>query len=151
MITDFERIVEITPAYDRRNPDANKNYGIHGCDLRMVLKGPLGAVQFVVYTNWHLPNVQRELDERLACDPSRVAIRVHGPMGADAGYHSYEPRYEGQTPMEDCPYLGGKPCYYDASGLLAEEWLNVLREGGSDAIWKKLEEWYHEQLVTADA
>jgi hypothetical protein len=33
----FERIVTMNPAYDKRNADPSKNYGIHGVDLRMVL------------------------------------------------------------------------------------------------------------------
>lgn len=47
----MERITEITPAWDKRDPDPKKNYGIHGCELRMYLKGELGTVQFIVYTN----------------------------------------------------------------------------------------------------
>ena len=43
--------------------------------------------------------------------------------------------------MKDCPYIG-KPCYYDGSGLRAEEWEKVWLEKGADAIWALLEkEW----------
>ena len=38
-----ERITKIYPAWDRRDPNPSKNYGIHGAELRMVLKGELGA------------------------------------------------------------------------------------------------------------
>ncbi len=50
-MTDFERIVQIVPAYDRRDPDPKKNYGIHNAELRMILKGPHGVVQFVCSTS----------------------------------------------------------------------------------------------------
>jgi hypothetical protein len=83
----MERIVEFNPAYDKRDSDPSKNYGIHGVNLRMILKGTKGAIQFVVYTNWHLPHVQAELDRR------HDHILCH-PMPADLGYHSPTPRYE---------------------------------------------------------
>jgi hypothetical protein len=57
----MERIVEMLPAWDKRDADSSKNYGIHGVELRMVLKGEEGAVQFVLYTNWHLPHVTDSL------------------------------------------------------------------------------------------
>ena len=59
-----ERITKIYPAWDRRDPNPSKDYGIHGAELRMVLKGELGATQFVLYTNWHLPHVTEELLHR---------------------------------------------------------------------------------------
>lgn len=38
-----ERIVEFTPAFDKRSSDPSKDYGIHGVDMRMVLKGVTAA------------------------------------------------------------------------------------------------------------
>lgn len=46
---DRTRLVEWTPAYDKQ-----PKYGIHGMELRFVLKGPEGATQFLLYTNWLL-------------------------------------------------------------------------------------------------
>ena len=60
----MERIVEFNPAYDERN-NPKGNYGIHGVNLRMMLKGDSGVVQFVLYTNWHLPHVQDELESKM--------------------------------------------------------------------------------------
>ena len=42
----MEREIKFLPAYDERN-NPKGNYGIHGVDLRMYLKGELGTVQFV--------------------------------------------------------------------------------------------------------
>ena len=133
----LERITKFSPAFDRRDPDPNKNYGIHGVDLRMIVKGEHGAVQFVLYTEWMLPHVQDEMDCRNP--PYRPR-----PVPADLGYHAHKPQYDGQEPSQrSCQYLDGAPCYYDGSGLQAIEVFKMLLSGGSDAVWKFLEERYH--------
>lgn len=126
----MEKIITFYPAYDKRSTDPKKNYGVHGVDLRMVLKGELGAVQFMLYTNWHLPHIEGRIDK---------------PLPADLGYHSFKPMYEGQEAIrKECEFLGGKPCYYDGSTLNAERIYNVLLESGSDGVWKELESFYVE-------
>ena len=139
--TQFERIVEIMPAYDKRDPNPMKNYGIHCVELRMVLRGPKGATQFVLYTGWNLPHVQKELDTRSAY--ARLHSRPEYPMPADLGYHSPTPRWEGQTASE-CSLLPGGVCYYGGSGLNAERIYQVLLERGSDGVWSELENYYRE-------
>lgn len=133
----MERIIEFSPAYDKR-----PKYGIHGVELRMVLKGPEGAVQFLLYTNWHLAHVQKELDEWV--DSHYPHLSCH-PLPADLGYHSPVPRFEGHALINDdpCPYLDGKPCYYDGSGLNAKQIYKVLVEEGGEAVWRELEYFYH--------
>lgn len=97
------------------------------------------------------------------------------PMAADLGYHSRVPMYEGQPAMgaiktdikmddtkegiekfnitttetmkyTPCEYLDGEPCYYDGSSLNAVDVMKILIEQGSEAVWKYLEECYHEQF-----
>lgn len=146
----MEKIVEFAPAFDKRNPDPSKNYGIHGVELRMILKGDKGAVQFVLYTNWHLPHVQQELVTK--CHRQGGPSLIGGspwcsnePMPADLGYHSPIPRYDGQgICTESCGYLDGKPCYYDGSGLNAKKVYEVLLEKGSDGVWEYLQDFYDE-------
>lgn len=134
----MERIIEISPAFDKRHKDPSKDYGIHACDLRMVLKGELGAMQFVLYTGWYLPHVVEELSRKGG---------LLKPLPADVGYHSPKPMYDGQEAIQDeCPYLDGKPCYYDGSGLYADTAFKVLLKGGSDALWKFLEKEYVERF-----
>ena len=139
----MERKIDISPAWAKRE----KGCGIHGCEMRFVLMGKLGAVQFLVFTNWHLPEVQDELLDRPS-DKSHVEekFRIHAlfsPMPADLGYHSPKPKYDGQeSTSEKCPYLDGKPCYYDGSGLNAEPVYEILVREGSDGVWKRLEEYY---------
>jgi hypothetical protein len=134
----LERIVEITPAFDKRDQDPRKDRGVHGCELRMLLKGPEGAVQFVLFTGWYLPGV-------IEWWKSRGLDTTQAAMPADLGYHSRVPMYEGQNAiMESCPYLDGAPCYYDGSSLNAEGVFQLLLEGGSDAVWSRLEEFYED-------
>ena len=164
----MEKITNISPAFDRRDPDPSKNYGIHGCDLRMILKGELGAVQFVLSTNWMLPSVR---EESLA-NPKSISYKEHypftfvqEPMPVDIGYHSPTPLYEDQLPIgqrpkydddfnqigvtgepSPCEYLDGKPCYYDGSSLGSIPIWELLLKEGSDGVWKYLEEYYVERF-----
>ena len=140
----FKREVRFYPAFDKRHSDPKKNSGIHGVNLTFYLHGSKGVIQFVIYTNWHLPHVQAELDARPPY--SNNPYLYHSPIPADIGYHSPTPRYEGHTPMkDDCSILGGK-CYYDGSTLMAEDVFKVLVEGGDEALWKELEERYRNML-----
>ena len=143
----FERIVECEPAYDRRNPDSSKDYGIGAVRIRFVLKGPKGSVQFLIGTDWYLPAIQPEIDAKdRAWDRANPPIRHRvRPNGWDVGYHSPRPRYKGQNPMDGkCEYVQGGKCYYDGSGLRADEWVkDILLPQGSDGVWKALETEYH--------
>lgn len=141
---ELERIVTMRPAFHRVHEDPKKNYGVGSVSLRMVLKGPLGAVQFLLLTNWYLPQTHawwgsRGIKPGLECVP------------ADKGYHWTTPQYEGQEPM-DCDLLPGGKCYYDGSGLNADELYQVLLKEGSDGVWRELEEFYHDMAARkADA
>jgi hypothetical protein len=144
-MNDFERIVRMSPAFDKRHSDPSKNYGIHGVELRMVLKGPKGATQFVLYTNWQLPHVTQETLDK-AGKRDRISLEaLFLPNPADLGYHWKSPRYEGQGPIQQsCEYCDGKPCYYDGSGLNAERIYDILLREGSDGVWRELEKFYRE-------
>ena len=131
----FERIVDIEPVFDKRDPDPSRNYGICACRMRMVLKGPNGAVQFLLFTGWYLP---QNVDETFANSLCK-------PIPADLGYHSYKPMYDEHEPIDEhCKYLNGQKCYYEGSGLAAEKVFDILLKEGSDGVWKYLEEYYEE-------
>ena len=139
-MTDFTRTVRWTPAFDRRDPDPKKNYGIHGVEILWALRGPHGAVQFQLYTNWQLPHVHKERGRGLCGE-----FCMNLPMPADLGYHSPVPHYEGQTATtESCEVLDGKPCYCGGSTRNAETPFDVLVSEGEDALWKYLENYYAE-------
>jgi hypothetical protein len=133
-VEELRKQVDFSPAFDRRDPNPSKNYGIHGVDMRMYLIGDSGAVQFVLFTNWYLPHVQDELIAR---------GRLTGPVPADLGYHSKRPMYEGHETSGDCNVIGCN-CYYDGSGLNAERIMDVLLREGGDAVWRELKAYYED-------
>ena len=135
----FERIMTMSAAFDKRHIDPKKNYGIHGVEIRMVLKGPLGATQFLLFTGWQLPHVTQELMLKHHT-ASRCCFE---PNPADKGYHWSTPQYEGQE-AHDCDLLPEGKCYYDGSSLNADDTFKALLEKGSDGVWAELEELYRD-------
>lgn len=145
----LERRVLFKPAYDKRG----SGYGIHGVEMIFLLSGPKGAIQFVVFTHWHLPHVAKEMRENASNWNASVIECLFQPMAADMGYHSPRPMYEDQSPIsESCPYVpGGGKCYYDGSSLNAEPIFNLLVREGDEAVWKQLEGEYSARFEIAEA
>lgn len=139
----LKREITFSPAYDH----TEKRGGVHGVDLRFVLKGEQGAVQFVLFTNWHLPQVQERLDKDIYGEFPHLSCH---PMPADLGYHSPVPRYEDQWCRESCEYLDGKPCYCDGSELNAIDVYGVLVTKGSEGVWEYLAKYYAEVFETKE-
>jgi len=133
----FKREVKFLPAFDRRHKDPKKNYGIHGVELCFYLTGDKGVVQFILYTNWNLPHIDTQ-------DWPEI---IKKPMPADLGCHSPKPMYEDQFSTDDCRLLPGKTCYYDGSTLSADKAYKVLISGGSEGLWKFLEDYYKDVFV----
>jgi hypothetical protein len=139
----FTREITFDPAFDKRDPDPKKNYGIHGVTMRAILKGEHGAVQFVLYTNWQLPHVTAEKFQREYEPINGDPHWMERPQPSDLGYHSPVPRYDGQAETSDCcDYLDGKPCYYDGSSLNAKPVFDRLLAEGSKGLWEALEAYY---------
>lgn len=139
----FERITKVSLPYDRRHSDDKKNYGIGGFRIWHVLKGPKGAVQFMYGVGAYLPHLTPEYY-------AKGLNLEHGKIsGWDVGYHAYKPQYEDQKPMGECDILGCE-CYYDGSGLRADDWVNeifsIVGEDPSKRLWEKLEEEYELQF-----
>lgn len=147
----MEKIVNFHPAYDKRDDDPSKDYGIGSVTIRFVLKGKRGAVQILLGTNWYLPETIKEyktegIKGRIVnlLDKENDCSGIHG---WDIGYHSPKPMYERQEPIaDDCPYVEGGKCYYDGSGLRAKDIPEMLVRKGSDTIWKILEEEYKDRF-----
>ena len=138
----LERIFEVDPAFDKRNSDPEKDRGIHGSTMRFIVKGNEGAVQFVIYTNWHLLHVQKELIE--SCQTSINKFCLLQPMPIDIGYHSPKPMYDEQICIKkSCKYIDEKPCYYSGSMLNSEKYFNIMVSEGSEKLWESLEEYYN--------
>lgn len=133
----MKKEIKFLPAFDRCHDDPKKNYGIHGVELCFYLTGKKGAVQFILYTNWHLPHIETESFPDIC----------KKPLPADLGYHSPKPMFEDQWSTDDCRLLPGKTCYYDGSTLSANDAYKVLLSGGSDGLWKFLEDYYNETFT----
>ena len=151
-MTELIKKIEFYPAYDKRHENPNKNYGIHGVNIKWLLIGEEVATQFLIFTNWNLKDVQDELVtkslNRIRQGAGKFYIEMMLPMPADVGYHSSFPTYEGQESFtSECEYLGGKPCYYDGSGLQAEELYWQFVEHGEDAIWDWLQAEYDSLML----
>jgi len=71
------------------------------------------------------------------------------PSGWDLGYHAYEAQYEGQDPHSDCHLLGCE-CFYDGSGLQADEMIEGFLAGGTEWLWPKLAEVYRARFDGAE-
>ncbi len=99
------------------------------CQLRFLLKGERGAVQFCVLTGWGMKDVPESLRELF-------------PMPSDLGYHSIDPRHEKDDPMK-CDVLEKGECHYDGSTLNAEPVFKILLAEGHEGVWKKLTDYYH--------
>lgn len=147
MGADLVRSISFDPAYDRTHTDPKKNYGIHGVAIRFILKGDLGAVQFVLSTSWQLPEVTQRLMRRpyepIGDDPHWM----ERPRASDLGYHSPTPRYEGQTDMGRECHILGVPCFYDGSTLNAQPVFERLLREGDAGVWAALEEYYTRTFV----
>ena len=124
-VNGFTRRIEFTPAYDRR--DSGK---IASVNMRFLLIGDDGAVQFTLSTGWHLKHVVKE----------------HEPCGAycfnkslplDLSYDSKKPirDWQKEPTFTDCDIMGGD-CY------TAIKVFDILCEHGEGALWKKLENYY---------
>lgn len=148
----FERRIEMSPSFDKRSED----HGIGAVRIWFYLIGPKGAVQWQIGTNWYVPSAQEHLR---SLPPSIINSLENGlgggryqPQAWDLGFHAREPRYyqDKDSPThEHCDVLDG-PCWYDGSSLNAEPLIQPFLEGGSEAVWKKLAQYYHEVFETED-
>jgi len=139
----FKKKIQIRPAYDRRDSNPDKNYGISGCDMLFTLIGEKGAVTFLLFTGWQLPHVVEEYE-------LKYPTHAFKPIAADIGYHSPIAIYEGQEPSHDeCKYLGVH-CYYDGSGMNADEFFLELLYKDSKGLCKKMKKYYLEVFEGKD-
>lgn len=138
----FTGWVEFWPSRNWIRTEPSKNYGITTMRGVFYLKGPKGAIQFMIGTEWGVQSVR----DHLAKFPMRDRDSYQKPTGWDLGYHSHEPMYEGQDKMgDDCDVTGGV-CYYDGSGLNADAMVEGFMAGGTEWLWPKLVEVYRNRF-----
>ncbi len=137
----FTRQVEFVAAFDKTDETPSK--GIHGVEMHANLIGPAGAINFVVYTNWHLPETQKRIDAKPP-EP-RFPYLFHKPQPATVAFHHPKPQWEGQDETA-CNLLPGGKCYGDITFTGAAKIFDALVEGGSAGMWAALEEWYVQEF-----
>jgi hypothetical protein len=150
---DLTREIRCEPGYDYRETDLDKpsgqRRGCHGMNMRWLLHGEHGTVQFVIYTGW-LPSWVVDDGDPFGPRVDDRRARGTGPMAADLGHHWDTPTYPGEDgPRSDCHLRPSGRCFYDGSGLNAEPVFAKLLTGGHDAVWAALEEYYAQCDVSA--
>lgn len=118
-------------------PGSGGSHGRHGLEILFVSKGDAGAVQFQLFTDWFPQHVA----------PSSIGVHEcqwgDSVMPAYLGYHSKTPHYDGRDAVSRCcEFCDGKQCYYDGSGLNANDAMYALVNGGDAALWAFLDAYY---------
>ncbi len=142
----MNQIVKFMPAFDKRDPDPRKDYGIGAVECWMTLVGDKGAVTFSFSTGMHLPETQKEWLNPLY-HKNYPQFKDHlSYMGYQVGYHSPHSMYEDQKiSKENCDFIG-TPCYWDCSYTAADKFIDALVREGSDKVWEMLEEYYKDHF-----
>lgn len=141
---EFRREIRFEPGYDYREEDRGKptgqQRGCHGLNMRWLLHGQDGTIQFLVYTMW-LPSWVKEGPWGPRVDDGRRA--EFRPMAADLGRHwdrvLGDPVWETQ---DKCDVRPSGHCFYDGSGLNAEPLFAKLLTEGHEAVWAEMESYY---------
>jgi hypothetical protein len=132
----FECWVQVHPSFHWMRTDPKRNYGVGNVSMTFFLRGEKGAIQFKIGTEWGIKPVRDHLSGF-----SSEYRSYDKPSGWDLGYHAKEPQYEGHSPMGQCDAIGCQ-CYYDGSGLQADEMIEGFMAGGTAWLWPKLAEVY---------
>lgn len=157
----FRRQIVFEQGYNYLHETGATGRGQHGMGIRFLLVGPHGATQFLMNTGW-TPRGQVDAQaphrEPVHIDQDGLRVRDYGfgsyhygltraPSGMDLGYHWLVPLYLGQEDYaRPCQYLNGQVCYYDGSGLAAEEVLRDFMDEGVTSVWKHLVKRYRDCL-----
>lgn len=160
----MEHKVLFFPAWDKTDPDPNKNYGVSDVRIKFLVIGNKGIVEFDLSTNWYLPHVVDRRLEALKKDVYQqkedFLLRTWiAPYPLDVCYYSLD-----QLSVDDTHFDSGlsyvfdhKPCFYgykyedeDGSLWTPEYVYNQFLLYGDDAIWKYLEKYYIETFGKED-
>jgi hypothetical protein len=146
----LEESVQFTPGYNCTD-DSMQGHGVHGMEICWLLRGPLGAVQLIIGSDW-IPGELRP-GHGLSPDGQRAHRLVRGgwdvdPHGRGIGVHSRRPQYEDHE-AERCGLLDGS-CYYAESLLASDEPVARFIAEGEQVIWDELERRYAELASEAE-
>lgn len=161
----FRRQVHFEKGYNYLHETGHSRRGQHGMQIRFLLIGPEGATQFLMFTGW-TPlgevDADRKHHEPVHIDKEGLRVSnfgtgdyyyglVRAPSGFDLGYHWLHPTYAGQEDYGPCRFLNSQTCYYDGSGLKADEVLLDFMSNGESAVWRHLVKRYRRSSEEAAA
>jgi hypothetical protein len=132
----FTHQIVFSPAWDKRDPNPSKNYGVHGVHITFTIRKDGEGLTFSIGTNWHLPHVQLETDNRPS--DSRFPFLFHKPLAFGVDIHLKTKPNEYSPHREHCEVTGGE-CWSKGSALLGEEFLQTLIEKGDEALFRRME------------
>ena len=148
--------IDLWPAHDCANscafgditcaPGAGRFHGVGSARWRFSVTKDGDAAQFLL-GGTYLPETYEREQKR---------GQLHAPLlGRDVGFHTStrhrdeENDFTWGSAMDDCDLLG-VPCWYDGSGLRADEWVTPFLRGEMD-VWAKLREvWAEERAYIAE-
>lgn len=146
----FERCQVSMPGYRDPGPKNGAYCGIHGMELLWLLRGPKGAIDFSIATNW-LPG-EVGTSWRWSDEGKREFARTRSthdlfPSGMGIGIHALTKQYEDQYSRDDCMLFGEpRKCYVDRMGLLSDELMVEWSKEGDRVVWERLKE-LHDDLI----
>jgi len=127
----YRRRLLTRAAFDQRDPDPNRDYGISGAYFVFCLIGKDRAITWELCSDCFLPETKKRLRDE-----------GHPWMGPTAGpvdFHYREPQYEGMRSSDDCTLLDGT-CYGNTGFLLGDDVYRAFAYGGIDGVFGKLRE-----------
>lgn len=160
-MTEFIEIMKATPSYDERDePFTSQSKGACGVRLWFILKGPKGSIVWELMTSW-MANAIRDIGWNI--NSGRPPMRTGAPGVDDTGGRPRSPTagpislhcaekledywYDGSA---GCEWLDGRACYGDSSYLAGDRAFAALTEGGSEAVFAVLKEFYESWIEGAD-
>jgi hypothetical protein len=130
----LKQIVEFSPAWNRQS----EGQGIGGVEIRFAVVGERGAVSFSVFTNWFLPEDERQVEAKVL---ETGALTLMRPFPALFAVHRAPNAGEELTAFCDCDLIGG-PCTCDTSATRAVALFRLLVAEGSERVFDELSALY---------
>ena len=125
-----QRRIRWIPAWDKRDPDPRKNYGVSGVNLFFEWIEPDWAISLVVKTPWVLAETEKWWDTLPPRPPKAVP---------DAEVHRRNGTGEFVVKAGDCPIFPNDPCEkVPLSAFAGERLFRVFVESGEEPFWQEM-------------
>lgn len=138
-IKDGEQLVTCTPAFEARDPDPSKDYGIGGVQISFAERRGDLVIECSFFTDWYLPETQ----EKLSRQPRGTYYKPI-PLCNGIYWHYPKKTNEYQYEQKECILSGGS-CYGEAgSALYAEKITERLLREGAAGVWAEIDQAFKE-------